>query len=160
MFNLESTLKSAIGYMELGMILDATNEIESIPPDEKNFSAVLCVPLEIYRAAKQWKLSEVVARELWKRHSDDPIHWNNLAWAVRRSDSIDSANSILLDAEKKFPDDAMTHFNLGCYACQLGDLEAAKIRVGRAIELDSSFKILALDDEDLEPLWDSWTWED
>jgi len=156
MFNLESTLKSAIGYAELGMFLDATNEIESLPPEHKISSAVLCVRMEIYRAAKQWKLSEVVARELWKRHSDDPIHWNNLAWAVRRSDSIDSANSILLDAEKKFPDDAMTHFNLGCYACQLGDLEAAKIRVGRAIELDSSFKILALDDEDLEPLWDSW----
>jgi hypothetical protein len=90
--------------MELVMILDATNEIESIPPDEKNSSAVLCVHLKIYRAAKQWKLSEVVARELWKKHSDDPIHWNYLAWAVRRSESIESANSILLDAEKKFPD--------------------------------------------------------
>jgi hypothetical protein len=40
MFNLESTLKSAIGYIELGMIQDASNDIESIPPEHKNSSAV------------------------------------------------------------------------------------------------------------------------
>ena len=155
-----SFLNPAIGYLELGMLEEANEEIENLPPEIKNSSYVLTVRMEIYRAMKNWKLMETVTRELWKRHPDDPIHWNNLAWVVRRSDSIEAANSILLDAEKKFPDDAMTHFNLGCYACQLGYLEAAKIRVGRAIELDSSFKILALDDEDLEPLWDSWSWED
>ncbi len=43
MFNLESTLKSAIGYTELGMFLDATNEIESIPPEQKKFlSGSMC----------------------------------------------------------------------------------------------------------------------
>ena len=61
------------------MILDATNEIESIPPEHKNSSAVLCVRIEIYRAAKQWKLPEVVARDIWKSHADVPIHWNNLS---------------------------------------------------------------------------------
>ena len=63
--------------MELGMFLDAANEIESIPPDQKNFSAVLGVRLEIYRAAKRWKLSEVVAREareIWERYPIDPIN--------------------------------------------------------------------------------------
>ena len=48
----------------------------------------------------------------------------------------------------------MTQFNLGCYACQLGDIEQAKTRVGKAIELDAKFKLLALDDADLEPLWE------
>jgi Tfp pilus assembly protein PilF len=47
----------------------------------------------------------------------------------------------------------MTHFNLGCYACQLGDIDQAKERVRRSIELDAKFKMLALDDPDLEPLW-------
>jgi hypothetical protein len=50
----------------------------------------------------------------------------------------------------------MTHFNLGCYACQVGDLEEAKIRIGRAVELDAKFKLLALDDPDLEPMWETF----
>jgi hypothetical protein len=45
-------------------------------------------------------------------------------------------------------------FNRGCYHWQLGDLEDAKSCVRRAVDLDKSFQQMALDDEDLEPLWD------
>ena len=150
-----NTLQAAVGYLELGMLAEANEEIENLSPDLKTSSPVLGVRLEIYRAAEKWPLMEVVARELWKRHSDEPVNWNDLAWAVRRADSIKSAHSILLDAVERFPSDAMTHFNLGCYACQLGDIEEAKERVGKAIELDAKFKLLALDDPDLEPLWET-----
>jgi hypothetical protein len=135
------------------MVEDAANEIECIPPDQKNSSEVLGVRLEIYRAAEKWSLMEVVARELWKRHQDQPVYWNHFAWAVRRAESIESANDILLQAVEKFPEDALTHFNLGCYACQMGNLESAKERVGKSVELDAKFKLLAIDDPDLESLW-------
>jgi tetratricopeptide (TPR) repeat protein len=155
MKEIQSHLQAAIGYLELGMVEDAANEIECLPQEHKNSSPVLGVRLEIYRTANQWSLMEVVARELWNRYSDDPVYWNDLAWAVRHAKSLESANGILLQAVEKFPEDALTHFNLGCYACQLGDVEQAKTRVGKAIELDAKFKLLALDDADLEPLWDN-----
>ena len=44
-------------------------------------------------------------------------------------------------------------FNRGCYHCQFGELEDAKACVKRAVELDKRFQQMALDDEDLEPLW-------
>jgi hypothetical protein len=56
----------------------------------------------------------------------------------------------------KFPEDSLTLFNMGCYDCQLGNLESAKARVGEAIKIDPQWKIHPLDDPDLEPLWDSW----
>ena len=146
-------LQASVGYLALGMIEDAANEIELLPPDQKNSSEVLGVRMEIYRAAEKWTLMEVVARELWKRHQDDPLQWNDLAWVVRRASGLDESLKILSETLEKFPDDAMTHFNLGCYACQLGDIEEAKTRVRKAIELDTKFKLLALDDADLEPLW-------
>ena len=136
------------------MLVEANEEIENLAPELKTSSAVLGVRLEIYRAAEKWSLMEVVARELWKRHPDEPVYWNDLAWAVRRADSIKAAQKILLDAVERFPGDALTHFNLGCYSCQLGDIELAKTRVGKAIQLDAKFKLLALDDPDLEPLWE------
>ena len=150
---MEKQLQVAVGYLELGMLGEANDEIENLAPELKSSSAVLGVRLEIYRAAEKWSLMEVVARELWKRHPDEPVYWNDLAWTVRRADSINAAHSILLDAVERFPGDAMTHFNLGCYACQLGDIDQAKERVRRAIELDAKFKMLALDDPDLELIW-------
>ena len=151
---MEKQLQAAVGYLELGMLGEANDEIENLEPELKTSSPVLGVRLEIYRSAEKWSLMEVVARELWKRHPDEPDYWTNFAWAVRRSDSVVAARDILLEAVERFPGDAMTHFNLGCYACQLGDIEQAKTRVGKAIELDAKFKLLALDDADLEPLWE------
>ena len=152
---MQRTLKASIGYLELGMLEEAAGELESLQPEIKNSTAVLCVRLEIYRVARNWTLMEVVARELWKRHQDEAVYWNNLAWVVRRKDSIEAAQIILLEALEKFPNDAMTTYNLGCYSCLLGDMEAAKRFVGEAIKLDSKYKLMALDDADLEPLWDS-----
>jgi predicted Zn-dependent protease len=151
---MQRTLKASIGYLELGMLQEAAGELESLQPEIKNSTAVLCVRMEIYRSAKKWSLMEVVARELWKRHPDDSTYWINLAWVVRRKESIEAAQIILLEALERFPNDAMTNYNLGCYACLLGDMDNAKKFVGDAIKLDSKYKLMALDDPDLEPLWD------
>jgi Tfp pilus assembly protein PilF len=151
---MERHLNASIGYLELGMLAESAGELENLPPEDRTSSAVLGVRMEIYRSAKNWTLMEVVARELWKRHQDDPVYLNNLAWATRRSASIEAAQIILLEALEKFPNDAMTNYNLGCYSCQLGDMEVAKKFVGDAIKLDSKYKLMALDDADLEPLWD------
>jgi len=150
---MHKVLHAASGYLELGMIAEADGEIENLAPEDKNRKEVLEVRLEIYREAKVWSLMEVAARELWKRHPDEPVYWTNLAWAVRRLDSIVAARDILLEAVERFPGDAMTQFNLGCNACQMGNLNIGKERVAKASELDAKFKLLALDDPDLEPLW-------
>ena len=149
-------LNASIGYLELGMYVEALDELERIQPEERNSSTVLWLRLEIYRTAKNWNLMEVVARELLKRQPDDPDNWNDLAFSIRRKDSIKAARTLLLGALEKFPNHATTRYNLGCYACQLGDLEEAKKLVGEAIKMDSKFKLLALDDEDLVELWDSF----
>ena len=151
---MKKQLQVAVGYLELGMLLEANAEIENLAPDIKTSSPALGVRMEIYRAAQKWRLMEVVALELWKRHQGEPVYWNDLAWAVRRADSLKAGQKILLNAAERFPSDAMTQFNLGCYACQLGDIDQAKERVGKAIKLDAKFKMLALDDPDLEPLWE------
>ncbi len=77
------------------------------------------------------------------------------AYATRRADSIEAARLILIDALERLPDAAVLHYNLACYNCQLGDLPLAKRRLKRAFKLDRTFREKALQDPDLEPLWDS-----
>jgi hypothetical protein len=47
-------------------------------------------------------------------------------------------------------------YNLACYACQLGDLDDARRWLERAVALRSraDLRRLALNDHDLQPLWD------
>jgi hypothetical protein len=52
------------------------------------------------------------------------------------------------------PKSAWIAFNLACYASVTGRMDEAKVRLRQAIELDNDIRRLALDDEDLRPLWD------
>ena len=63
---------------------------------------------------------------------------------------------MLLEAAKLFPDDSMTRYNLACYCAQLGQLDAAKEHLGKSYELGDAqqIKLMALDDDDLKPLWE------
>jgi Tfp pilus assembly protein PilF len=149
-------LQAVLGYLELGMIAEANAEIENLPPQEKSRTDVLEMRLEIYRQAGSWSLMEVVARELLRTMPDNPDPWSHLAFAVRRNESLNVARELLETAEAMFPVDATIQFNLGCYACQMGDIKEAKKRVEKATSLDRKFQMLALDDPDLEPMWETF----
>jgi len=53
------------------------------------------------------------------------------------------------------PNAAIFHFNLACYECQLGNLEKSKESLHRTFKLEPRYRVSALEDEDLEPVWDS-----
>jgi hypothetical protein len=61
---------------------------------------------------------------------------------------------ILLEAQAIHPKVAMIAFNLASYASVTGRMEEAKERLRHAIHFDKDVRGLALDDDDLKPLWD------
>ena len=88
---------------------------------------------------------------------DDPKNpqWAiSLAYATRRAESIEAAKRNLLEAVEQHTKDALMHYNLACYECQLGDLEVGKARLKHALKIDPGMRLMALDDDDLKPLWD------
>ena len=138
------------------MFLDADAELDRIKPDVRHVPEVLEIRAHIYAGLHKWELMLVVASTL-VRHDPANIQW--IVWrayAARRAESLESAQSILLEAVERNPDAAICHYNLACYECQLGKLEVAKARLHHAIKLDGGFRVLALDDEDVKPLWDSF----
>jgi len=98
-------------------------------------------------------------REVAKRLAEfqpNDIQWTiSLAYATRRADSIQAAKEILLNAESKSPKEAIIKYNLACYCCQLEEVQYAKDYLREIFEIDSAWRLRALDDEDLRPLWDS-----
>jgi Flp pilus assembly protein TadD len=89
-----------------------------------------------------------------KVEPENEAWWISLAYALRRTESIEKAEAILLRAQAIHPKVAMIAFNLACYASVTGRVEEAKERLRHAINLDKDIRKLALDDQDLKLLWD------
>jgi tetratricopeptide (TPR) repeat protein len=147
--------EAAAGYVELGMFLEANTELEKIDPFNRAAPEVLAVRIAIYRGLEKWELMQEIAKRLADFQPDD-IQWTILlAYATRRANSIQAAKEVLLNAEPKFPKEPAIKYNLACYFCQTGDVETAKNCLKRAFEIDSNWRMVALEDQDLRPLWES-----
>ncbi len=149
---LKRTLSYANGYRELSMFNEALDELSQLPSRLASKSKALQMKLSIFFDAKDWQAAECTAKEIALREPNDPGNFVNLAFATRRAKSISEANAILLSTVDRFPNEAILHYNLACYACLEQEIELAKERLVKAISLDPSFLNTAKSDEDLAPL--------
>ena len=147
--------EAACGYAELGMFHEANEQLEKIDPFLRAAPEILALRIEIYCGLEKWELMAELAKRLTEFEPDNPQWPVSLAYATRRANSIEAAKEILLNAERKFPKEAVIKYNLACYLCQTEDIENAKNYLKKAFEIDSACRITALDDKDLKPLWES-----
>jgi hypothetical protein len=150
-------LSHAQGYLELGMIAEAEAELARIPLAEHDGLEVISVRMAILQEQQHWPALRDLAGAFVRRSPGEPSGWVTWAYATRRAESLEAAEKILLEAEKLHPAEPTIQFNLGCYACQRGDLEVARQRVDSAIAIDAKFAVNAAKDPDLAPLRDDKT---
>ena len=143
----------AQGWLLLEKLDDAAKALRKIPLAFRRRPEVVLVRAALYLAAKDWKRAEPILRQVLKQDADEPQHWVNLAFAVRRAKSIAEAEPILLEARRRFPQVAVIWFNLACYAAQQGRLTEVPTLLREAIRLEPHFKEPAKTDPDLAPYW-------
>jgi tetratricopeptide (TPR) repeat protein len=148
-------LRSALGYIQLGMFQEANTELEEIDPFCRHLPEVLTARVAIYHGLQKWELMTVVAQQLAKWNPNEPGYFVDWAYATRRAESIHLAHAILTRGAELHPEDGLIQFNLACYEAEMGSIDRAKMHLARAIKADAKFSIMALDDPDLEPLWAS-----
>ena len=147
-------LQYARGYIELGMISEASDELEAIDRDDRTKPEVLAVRVDLYSAAKNWDLMADIAKHLAEGHPHQSQWWVHWAYALREQDKIAEAKVVAVRGLELHPDEAILHFNMACYLSLLGDFDSASDHVNKAIELDKRFQEASVDDEDLARLWD------
>ena len=140
-------LDAAEGWLLLGDILEASDELEKIPACLCAHPDVLRVRCLIYSAARKWDIAPEVANAVTKLVE--------LAYALHKSKRTEEARKVLLLIVDRFPDNYRIRYNLACYCCQLGELTEARDWLLRAFELPGGLDLRrrALDDPDLKPLW-------
>jgi tetratricopeptide (TPR) repeat protein len=150
-------LSAAIGWLELGNHSEAGEEIGRISPENLHDPDVLEVRWQICALGGSWDSALTIAEHLIQAAPDRVAAWLHRAYALRRSSngSLQAATEALRPAFDKFPKAALVPYNLACYACQLGQVDAAvdwlKHAMRRA-EKAATIKEMALADEDLRPL--------
>jgi tetratricopeptide (TPR) repeat protein len=150
-------VSSATGWLELGNPQEAELELGNVAPKYRSHPEVQEVQLEIYLKSQQWQKAAPLAQMLRDACPENAQYWIHLAYARRREPGggIAAAKEVLVPARAQFPKEPIIAYNLACYDCQLGDLDAARKWFNEALKIGGKAPIIrmALADSDLEPLW-------
>ena len=151
-------LEAAAGWIQLGDYDSANDELEKIRAEWRAHPDVLDLRWLIYSNDEQWDACLDIASAIVKMVPDRAQGWLDKAFSLRRANGggFENAKALLLEAAKLFPEDGMIQYNLACYSAQLGQLDAAQEYLDKSYELGDAkqIKLMALDDEDLKPLWE------
>ncbi|MDQ8196871.1 tetratricopeptide repeat protein [Pelagicoccus enzymogenes] len=143
----------ANGYIELGMLKEASEELDAIEPSERLMDDVLLVRSRLYLEARNWELMEAVSKQLAEQTPSSRHAWINWAYALREMERNEEAKNIALRALVLHPQEPVLWFNLACYCSLLGQYQDASDHLDSAIKLDRDFEQESVDDPDLEGLW-------
>jgi hypothetical protein len=151
-------LSAAIGWLELGNMSEAEAELNRVSATLQCHPDVLEVRWVLAAEAENWDAGLQVARTLVKMAPGRSSGWLHQAYAIRRATGggVRAAQEALLPAFGKFPKEPTIPYNLSCYACQLNNLDEARVWLQRAFEAGDkdTIKTMALADLDLKPLWE------
>ena len=149
-------LSAAEGWLGLGNWQEANEELEEIAPALLAHPSVRVVRYEVYAKAGKWDMAAEIARALIQIRPQDPQLWIWHAYATRRmpGGGIPQAKEILDKAQPLFSKEPLILYNLACYECQTGNLKAAWKWLEKVFDAGDPkrFKLMALEDPDLEPL--------
>lgn len=149
-------LMAAEGYFDLGMWEEAEEELAGIGEVYLLTRDVLFLRAMIFQKRQMWEEMTGVGRKMVELYPQEDNGWVQWAYAVRRFRCIEEAREILLEGEKVCGEAGIFHFNLACYACQLGEMEESKERLRQAIAVEKAFRAMAEEDSDLVPLWEKF----
>jgi tetratricopeptide (TPR) repeat protein len=150
-------LTAAVGWMELGNSAEAILELDLISEEHRRSPEVLELRWLVLAERKDWASALKVAAELIDASPERPAGWLHRAYAARRAPggSIQAAWEVLRPAADKFPREELIPYNLACYACQMLRLDEARAWLRQALATGDRERCrsMALQDEDLRPLW-------
>ena len=149
---------AAIGWLGLSNATEARLELDRISPEQQQHPDVLEGRWLICAQEERWSEGLQIAQRLLQKAPDRSAGWLHQAYALRRvpDGGVKRAWEALLPAFDKFPKEATIPYNLSCYACQMRQLEAARVWLKRALVIGGRdlIKPMALSDPDLKELWE------
>lgn len=143
----------AWGYLALNLAAEARRELAQITRPESGLPPVREARLEVAFMRQDWDTVNREAAALIRLNPASERPWFSHAFALREQGRITKARDVLIRATSLHGHgSAIIWFNLGCYHCLLGDLDAARACLERACRLDRDLHDDAKTDPDYAAL--------
>lgn len=152
--SLDKSLLAAQGYIELGMLDDALDELDRLEPAERNSEAALQMRLFVLMRVRSWGAALDVCSRLREVNSSNSTGYIHGAFCLHEMGRTNEARDLLLSGPDSLSREPTYHYNLGCYAAVLGDTAEARRHLERSFSLDDKFRDLARLDPDLHSMRD------
>ena len=151
-------LRSAMGWLELGMPSEARKELQSLSPALAKLPEVCGVHWSILAREEKWIEAEKLARDQVSEHPDNVSNWINWAYSLRRADGfgIRVSYKTLRRAVDRFPKDSLIPYNLACYCSCMKIIDEAWKWLDIAAKRSDykTIRKMALQDDDLQSIHD------
>ncbi|HBU58288.1 MAG TPA: hypothetical protein DEB48_00425 [Verrucomicrobiales bacterium] len=148
-------VSGAEGWLELGDFESALAELDLVSENCREYFDVQQVRWHIHNRMEDWETCLVISLRMIESNPEMPQGWinhgNGLFYMRRYQEAYDALAPVF----KRFPHDEAIPYNLACYKCQSGDLDAAREWLERALKVGDSKRVgkMAATDPDLMPLW-------
>ena len=140
----------AIGFLELGMPVDALAELDELRGNDAESSLTLHLRVDALFRLQEWSAAAEICLPMLEKEPADPAWWIQAAYAQRRAGSIDEAELILRSALQGHPKHALILYNLACYSCVQGNREEARTLLDQSFAEDpEAMLVMATGDPDL-----------
>lgn len=95
---LDQLLQPAIGYLQLGMVEEANDELEELPPEMRAADEVLALRIEILQRLAKWESARMLAESLAKRSPENTGRWLSWSYALPRSLPDEPRRPVILNS--------------------------------------------------------------
>lgn len=147
---------AALGWLELGNWLEAYNELESLPPEQRTHPDALKLYCRVWEAAEKWPELEMIAEGAMAIHPDEPAFCSHSAWAKHMQGFSVAAADQMMGRPSHLPTDAEFCFRLACISSALGFPTDARNWLDLAFRKSDEpdkLKLRALEQEELRGMW-------
>lgn len=149
-------LQAAMGWLGLRLPAEAAKELDQISPAQQEHPEVLVVRFQMFENTRQWDRALAVAQQMTTLRPR--VSWGRFhaAFCLHELKRTQEAYDTLAPIADKFPKEWLIRYNLACYSCQLGRPDEARLWLdkARALAGKADIRQMALEDRDLEPLWE------
>jgi len=143
---------AAQGYFELEMHREAIVELDKLPLAEQLRPDVLEMRVLILMKDHLWREALSASEKLCAVAPEVPIGFIHAAYCLHELGQTREAKELLLEGPASLVNDATYHYNLACYECALGNLDAARAYLLASLSMDEKLREVAETDPDLKPL--------
>jgi predicted Zn-dependent protease len=149
-------VRAAEGWLGLGNRAEAEAELRQLALASRSHPDVLNVRWQLSAADKRWEDALEISSSLIQADPESPLGWVHRSFSLHELKRTEEARDNLLRVVEKFPADPIMRYNLACYECRLGHLQKARawLKKASAVGNADAIRRMALQDADLEPLWD------